>query len=144
MLKDLSVTKSIHINADSSTVWDALTDSAIIRQYFFGTEVSSSWDTGSPILFRGEWEGQQYEDKGVILGVKPGKLLRYSYWSGFSGLEDRKQNYSEVHYELENQGVMTIVRVSQSGFANEKAKEHSENGWEMVLSNMKKIIETNG
>ncbi len=30
------------------------------------------------------------------------KILSYSYWSGFSGLEDKPENYSLVTYTLES------------------------------------------
>ena len=35
----------------------------------------------------------------------------------------------------------TILTLTQQGFANEQAKEHAESSWEMVLNNMKELIE---
>ena len=49
---------SININASSHEVWEALTTPEIIKKYFFGTNVTSDWKVGGPIIFKGEWEGK--------------------------------------------------------------------------------------
>ena len=53
---------TITINASTSKVWDALTKPELIKQYLFGTEVATDWQVGSPIRYRGVWEGKTYED----------------------------------------------------------------------------------
>ena len=82
---------SIKINAPAARVWEALTTPAIIKQYFFGTTAISHWKVGSPIVFKGEWKGKEYEDKGTILDIVPNRLFRYSYWSSMSGIEDKPE-----------------------------------------------------
>ncbi len=57
-MSNLSLKTSIEINAPSAKVWAALTDPAIVKQYFFGTNVKSDWKRGSPIIWEGEWEGR--------------------------------------------------------------------------------------
>jgi len=109
----------------------------IIKKYFFGTEAISDWKVGSTLIFQGEWEGKSYQDKGNILAAEPGKLLQYDYWSGFSGLEDLKENYSLVTYRLESKKNQTTLSLTQQGFASEEAKAHADAGWEMVLKNLK-------
>ena len=42
-----------------------------IRQYMFGTTVESEWRPGSPIVWKGEWQGRAYEDKGEICACSP-------------------------------------------------------------------------
>ena len=49
---------SITINAPKSKVWDALTKPELIKQYLFGTEVTTDWQVGSPIIYKGIWEGK--------------------------------------------------------------------------------------
>ena len=51
------------IAADPYAVWAALVEPAAIKQYMFGTTVSSDWSEGSPITWSGEWQGRAYEDK---------------------------------------------------------------------------------
>jgi len=141
MIKKLAVKKSIEINTDTSQVWDALTNPEKIKQYLFGTETISDWKVGSPIIFQGEYQGQKYKDKGNILDIKEGQLLQYAYWSGFSGLEDKEENYSKVTYKIDRKERHTILTLTQEGFASEQAREHSENNWGMVLDKIKEIIE---
>lgn len=141
MQKDLTVKKTIEIHAQSSDVWDTITNPDKVRIYFFGTTVKSDWQVGSPIIFSGEFEGKSYEDKGTILAIENEKFLQYNYWSGFSGLEDKEENYSLVTYQLEENGENIIVSLTQQGFASEQAQAHAEGGWKMVLEGMKKLVE---
>lgn len=59
------------ISAPPGQVWNALTDPTVIKKYFLGTEVTTSWRVGEPITFKGEWQGKHYEDKGVVLSYEP-------------------------------------------------------------------------
>src|ERR1700710_2649756 len=119
MMLDLTVSQSIEINAEPEKVWDALTNPEIIKEYLFGTETITDWNVGSEIIFQGEYEGHSYADKGIILQNDLYKQLSYSYWSGFSGLEDKPENYSLVTYTLDNNenNKSTIFTWTQTGYA---------------------------
>ena len=75
MKSNITARVSTNIDSPVSKVWEALTKPELIRQYFFGTQASSDWKEGSPITFKGEWEGKKYEDKGTILDIEPNKTL---------------------------------------------------------------------
>ena len=77
-MENLNLKASIEINASHSKVWKALTTPELIKKYLFGTETITDWKIGSPIIFKGEWEGRKYEDKGIILDIKKEKLLNNS------------------------------------------------------------------
>jgi uncharacterized protein YndB with AHSA1/START domain len=96
MDKGLIARASVTINAPSNQVWDALVNPEAIRQYMFGAQVVSDWREGHPIIWRGEWQGKPYADKGVILQLKPGRTLQYSHFSPLSGLADKPENYHTV------------------------------------------------
>jgi len=104
MRHDLTVSKSVIINANQDKVWNALTNPEIIKEYLFGTETLSDWKVGSEIVFQGEYEGHKYRDHGVIVENLPKQKLSYSYWSGFSGLGDKPENYSVITYTLTVRG----------------------------------------
>ncbi len=142
MNHQLRVKKTIEITASLMEVWEALTDGETIKKYFFGTEAISEWEEGSSLIFRGEWEGKSYEDKGTILEAIPGEMLSYDYWSGFSGLEDKPENYSKVSYTMEQTVDGTILDLKQQGFASEEARDHADGGWTMVLQNLKELLES--
>src|SRR5690554_2223019 len=102
MNKNLIASSKINIKSTPEKVWDILTNPVKIKEYLYGTEVITDWKTGSPIIFKGEYDGQQYKDKGKVIENKKNELLKYDYWSGFSGLEDKPENYSLVTYKIEN------------------------------------------
>lgn len=81
MHKNLIAKASMSVNASSERVWKALVDPEAIKQYMFGTNFVSDWREGSPIIWKGEWQGRSYEDKGMILQLKPGRTLEYSHFS---------------------------------------------------------------
>lgn len=128
------------INASIEKVWDALTKPEIVKQYFFGTELSTSWDVGSPITFKGEWEGQKYTDKGEVLEYKNHSRLAYTYLSSWSGKEDKPENYLWICYEVKPNGSETELSIHQTNYDEEKAN-HSSNSWAMVVNEMRKVIE---
>ena len=129
------------INAPASKVWDALTNPSLIKQYLFGTEVTSDWKVGSPITYRGEWEGKSYEDKGKILQIEPEKLLVSTFWSSLAGLPDVPENYKTVHYELSPEDGGTKLTITQDNNANQEEADHSAQNWNTVLDGMKKLLE---
>jgi uncharacterized protein YndB with AHSA1/START domain len=107
----------------------------------FGAQVASQWTAGSPIVWAGEWNGKAYEDKGVILELEAGRLLKYSHFSPLSGLPDAPDNYHTVTIELSQQPPVTHVSLSQDNNANEQSREHSERNWRLMLSNLKTLLE---
>lgn len=141
MKNEFTLRKSITINAPASKVWDALTKPELVKQYFFGTEVSSDWKKGSPIFYRGVWEGKPYEDKGNILDIEKGKFIRYNYWSSFSGTEDIPANYANISYELSENNGGTILTILQDGHKDQAAVDHSDQNWGMVMDGLKKLLE---
>lgn len=128
------------IDAPIEKVWDALTNPEIVKQYFFGTDLLTSWKVGTPIVFQGEWEGQKYKDKGEVLEYEHNKKLAYSYLSNWSGKEDLPENYLWVCYEVKPVGAKTELAIHQSNYDEERAK-HSEGNWVMLVAELKKIIE---
>jgi len=132
---------SIAIDAPASAVWEALTNPKIIKLYFFETDAGSDWSVGSPLTFEGEWEGKLYRDKGTILANKTNKLLRYSYWSSMSGIDDKPENYVTVTYELVENAGKTTLTVTQENIPSKKMKEHAEGNWKKVLANLKNLLE---
>jgi uncharacterized protein YndB with AHSA1/START domain len=137
-----SSTTSIVINAPREKVWDALTKPEIVKQYFFGTDMDTTWDVGTPIFFRGEWEGKPYEDKGTVLEYTPPESLSYNYWSGFSGLEDKPELYQIIRFDLTDEGEGTKLTISQSNVTTQETADHSAQNWNMVFGGMKKLLET--
>ncbi len=142
MTENLTAEARTTINAPISAVWQALTDPAIIKQYFFGTNVVTDWKVGSPIYYRGEWQGRSYEDKGVVLEVEPGRKLVTTHWSPLSGVPDLPENYHTVTYLLSEHDGGTEIRLLQDHNASDEEKQHSEQNWNMMLGALKSLLES--
>lgn len=138
----LTAKASTTINAPASKVWQALVNPEIIKQYLFDTDVISDWKVGSPITYKGEWEGKSFEDKGKILEIEPEKVLKSTHWSPMSGVPDSPENYHTVTYTLAEKGEGTHVTITQDNNANEEEVKHSEQNWKTVLDGMKKLLES--
>jgi uncharacterized protein YndB with AHSA1/START domain len=141
MSKGRTAQASIEIEAPVSEVWRSLTDPTMIRQYFFGTEVTSDWQEGSPIIYRGTWKNQSYEDKGMIEKIVPNQLLQSTYWSSMSGTEDKPENYATVSYRLRPAGKTTVLEVTQDNCPTEESQAHSQANWKQVLTQLKDLLE---
>jgi uncharacterized protein YndB with AHSA1/START domain len=141
MTESLIARAEIVIQATPDDVWLALTEPEMIEKYLFGSKVETDWKAGSPITYRGEWQNQAYEDKGVILEVQPGKRLVSTYWSGLSGVPDDPAYYKTVTYELGREGDATRLRVTQDNNASPEEAEHSSQNWDRVLQGMKALLE---
>ena len=130
------------INATADKVWNALTNPETIQKYMFGTTVVSDWKEGSKIIWKGEWEGKSYEDKGKILLLEDQKKLQYSHYSPLSGLHDNPENYHIVTIDLvKKDNEKTMVTLTQDNNPDEKTKDHSEKNWKMMLTSLKKLLE---
>jgi uncharacterized protein YndB with AHSA1/START domain len=140
-MENVSLKTTIDINAPATEVWDALTNPAIIKQYFFGTDLKTDWKKGSPVIWSGEWEGKTYEDKGEVLEIDAGKYVKYSYWSSMSGTEDKPENYQNVSYTLTESNGITTLEVGQDNIKDEAAKQHSEQNWQAIFGKMKELVE---
>jgi uncharacterized protein YndB with AHSA1/START domain len=130
------------INAPRARVWEALVTPALIKQYMFGSDVISDWKKGSPIVWKGEWKGKAYEDKGTVLQVEPGLVLQYTHFSPLSGLPDVAETYHTVTIELSEAGVQTRIVLAQDNNPTEQARAHSEQNWAQMLAGLKKLLES--
>jgi uncharacterized protein YndB with AHSA1/START domain len=133
-------TYSTVLKAPVEKVWEAITNPSIVKQYFFGTDLVTDWKPGSPLYFRGEWEGKPYEDKGTVLEYTPLKSLAYSYLSSWSGMADKPENYLHITYTVRPVAEGTELTITQTNYDEERAK-HSEGNWAMVIDGMRKLVE---
>ena len=129
-----------HIAAPVEKVWKALTDSAMIRDYFFGVEASGEWKPGNTITYNGEWQGKPYHGKAQVLEVVPFKKLKHTYWSDLSGSKDRPENHHIITYDLTRDGDFTQINLTEENLDSEEMKQQSAGLWEKVFENMDKLL----
>jgi uncharacterized protein YndB with AHSA1/START domain len=141
MTSDHVARASVTIQAPLPEVWDALVNPETVRRYMFGATVVSDWRKGSPIVWKGEWKGKPFEDKGVVLEIEPERRLRYSHFSPVTGQADRPENYHEVTIDLSRQDEAVRLDLSQTRNATAEARKHSEESWSAMLDTLKKLLE---
>lgn len=141
MKESLIAEAHISINAPLGNVWEALTDRNAIKEFMFGTNVETDWKEGSPIVWKGEWQGKSYEDKGFITRYEPESVLQYTHYSPLSGLEDTRENYHTVTITLEEEDSQVHVSLSQDKNEDEKSRNHSAKNWQMMLDHLKAYLE---
>jgi uncharacterized protein YndB with AHSA1/START domain len=130
-------TASMTIDAPVADVWDALINPQKIREYLFGTSVTSDWREGSSIVWRGKSKGKAYEDQGMVLRVERGRLLQYRHFLSGTGKPEADHT---ITIELAPAGARTHVMVSQNNHATEEARNLSEQNWLTMLEGLKKYL----
>jgi uncharacterized protein YndB with AHSA1/START domain len=142
MSRGFEAIKTVTIHATPREVWNALTNPEKVKQYMHGTQMSTDWKKGSPIVWKGEWKGRLYEDKGTVLAVEPQKLLRYTHWSPMGGSEDKPENYHTVTYELAGEdGKTTLTLIQDNNASQEEADKMATDNWGPVLDGLKETVE---
>ena len=140
-MADYVATAETEIGASPAQVWAALTDPKLIKKYMFGSLVETDWQQGSSIVWKGEYEGKTYEDKGEILEIETERRLKVSHFSPLSGQEDVPDNYHTLLYELKQNGDKTHISLSQDKNASEEEAERAKGNWEMMLGGLKEVVE---
>ncbi|VXB93351.1 conserved hypothetical protein [Arthrobacter sp. 9AX] len=132
---------SVTVEAPPQRVWEVIMDPVATEEFMFGAELATDWSVGGPITWRGSWEGKEYEDKGVVLEVEPGRKLVYTHFSPLAGAEDTPENYHTLTWTLQAQGGRTILTLSQDNNATEEAAEHSKGMWDGLVADVKRLAE---
>lgn len=142
MATPFTTTKRIQINASTAKVWEALASPKIIKQYMFGTEVVSTWQKGDTVIYKGQWDGHPFEDRGTILEIQPQKVLQIAYFSAASGLEDSPETRSLITYVLApHADGTTTLSVTQDNNPSQSAADFAGENWEMTLAQIKYLME---
>jgi uncharacterized protein YndB with AHSA1/START domain len=143
-MTDLNTATTKTIDAPIKEVWDAITTPEVIKQWFFGVETETDWIPGGPIVHRGEFQGKPYVDTGEIVRFEPPELLVHTHWSDVSGVPDSPEHYQEVTWALVDRDGATELTITERNLPSEQAKALSEQSWEMVLDNLKALLEGDG
>jgi uncharacterized protein YndB with AHSA1/START domain len=141
MSEKLTLIESIEFNAPKSKVWAALTQPEIIKQYFFGTDLKTTWEVGTPIMWHGEWEGTNYVDKGTVLSYIHEESLSHDYLSSMSGKEDIPENYAKISYKVVESEGKTTLTITQDNIENEEMLNHSKENLVSIMESHRILVE---
>ena len=145
-MSELKVKKTITLNAEIKTVWDALTKPQWTKRYMFGVEVISDWKVGSPILWKGRLKGdEKIIMKGSIEKIEAGKLLQFTTLDLNAKCNDVPSNYIKATYELTPKYGKTILSVTQGDYTHvtngEKRFNVDDGALSLTLNSLKMLFE---
>ena len=130
------------ILAPASKVWLALTVPDLVKQWQYGSDLLTTWEPGSPIVFRNEWNGQVFEQKGTVLEFRPASRVRYSLFFPRPGLQDIPENHFFMTYELtENDGYTSLVFRQEDPRPVEPTAASGGDDGPDILSSLKELVE---
>lgn len=141
MATDINTQASIAIEAPAPRVWEAITTPEQIARWFFGVDTETEWNVGGPIVHRGEYQGESYEDRGTVLAFEPDRLLVHTHWSSVSGLPHEPEHEQTVSWSLLDLDGGTELTISETNLPSAEAKAVSEQGWTTALASLKELLE---
>lgn len=139
--KNPSFVYATYIAASPEQVWKALTDGDFTTKYFFGRRFQGDLRKG------GDWrlsmEDGKIDTKGEILEWDPPRKLALT-WHVEHLEEFQKLPPTKVEFEIEPAGETSrlTMREYPDDAIPEKYLEGGRQGWPMVLSGLKTLLET--
>lgn len=139
----LTSTKSLVIDAPLAKVWKALTLPVYSKKYMFNCEVITSWEIGSSIEWKGNYEGYDAHQIGKVIEFEPMSRIKYSTFDPNFGLKDLPENYIHVTYELQVVHHTVHLSITNSTFdGNKERMGHVLEGWSLIMEKIKTTAES--
>ena len=128
-----------YIRIPPEKLWHALTTPEIIKQYRFGMSVESEWKVGSA------WEmyadGKLMDSGEILESVSQTRLVMS--WLCEWKPEFKAEGKSRCVYEIEQIGDAAKLTLTHSNKRSDSQFiEAVSEGWPMVISNLKSLLET--
>ncbi|MCF3107584.1 SRPBCC domain-containing protein [Niabella sp. CC-SYL272] len=133
----------ITIDARPQKVWNALTLPELVKQWQYGSELTTDWQPGSPIRFTAKWQDQVFEQWGTVLEMQPYRQIVYNLFAPRPGLEDRPEHYFTMYYLLTENNGKTELEIRQLDNRPGARQEPPQGDENPVLQALKKIAELN-
>jgi uncharacterized protein YndB with AHSA1/START domain len=149
MSEPLIIQNTIDIHAPASTVWNALTNPEETKKYMFGCEALSDWKEGSPLIWKGNFNGVELiAVKGTIRKIRPGQYLEYTVIDpNNQKIPDLPENYLIVTLDLSEKDGTTTLNATQGDYntvaegADRYRHSVEGGGWQPILEAIKAQVE---
>jgi len=130
-----------YIKSTPEQIWNALTSSEFSRQMFFGLDIVSDWRVGSRWAFLTA-DGAVH-DEGEVLECDPPRRLKLS-WRVVFFEEARGLSPAFISYDIEPAGEVVKLTMTQHQPKPipRKFYEGGRQGWPLILSILKSVLET--
>jgi uncharacterized protein YndB with AHSA1/START domain len=129
----------LFIHTTPEKLWDALTNGEVTKIYFFGETVKSDFRAGSEWHSVGERGTRDVEGK--VLESEPPRRLTMTWHILYD--KELSQELSRVTYLIEKRGAVCKLSVTHDCAEAPKTARHvNRDGWQLVLSALKTLLET--
>ncbi|MBV9192116.1 MAG: SRPBCC family protein [Betaproteobacteria bacterium] len=129
-----------YIRTTPEKLWSALTDSAFIKQYWFGMNAESSFTTGSPWKLVSQ-DGKIWDSGEIVEATRPKRLV--IRWTHQNKPELKAEGASLCTMDLEpGAGAVKLTITHVVEREPSKLIEAVGGGWPKVISNLKSLLET--
>ena len=129
----------VFIRTTPEKLWQALTDGEVTKKYFFGETIHSDWKRGSEWHSTGPNGSRDVE--GTVLEADPPRRLVVTWHILYDAELSKEQ--SRVTYLIEKRGeVCKLTATHELAEAPKTAQHVSADGWQLVLSGLKTLLET--
>jgi uncharacterized protein YndB with AHSA1/START domain/DNA-binding transcriptional ArsR family regulator len=142
-----------YIRTTPERLWRALTEPAFTERYW-GLAFESDWTAGSSVTMIQQGVRVAHPEQ-VVLAAEPYRRLSYTWWTftpawaeivGISGdflARIAAERRSQVTFEIEPRGELVKLTVVHAGFEPGSAVVGMvRDGWPLVLSGLKTLLET--
>lgn len=129
-----------YIRTTPEKLWSALTDSELMKQYWFGNYCESAWTVGSS--WKNLYPDGQIADLGQIVEVVPPRRLMFT-WHHQTKPELRAEGPSLCTIDVEPFGTAVKLAITH-GIERDPSKliDAVSRGWPKVIANVKSLLET--
>ena len=134
---------TITIKAPIQKVWEIITNPETVKQWQFGSDLTTDWKIGSDIKFSTVWEGVTYLQWGKVLDIKRNELVKYSLFAPRPDLEDKQENYFIMSYVLTALNGQTKLEIIQEDNRTGAVQEEPQGEENPILKSLKELAEKN-
>ena len=128
----------VYIQTTPERLWEAITNPAFTRRYFFHGNVQAEWRPGAPLTYTHADSGHLLVDGEVVELDPPRRLV--TTWRFATNTEDRP---SRVTWEIEPVGkACRLTLLHDQLEAGSQTFSDVGGGWPAVLSSLKTLLET--
>lgn len=134
-MKDiLLVRRCLAVEASKEKIWEVLTSAEHTPKYMFNCKVETTWEKGSSIEWKGNYQGYEAHQVGEVLEYIEGERIRYTSFDKGFGLEDVPENYIHMKYELVEQERACELIIEMSNFNGDADRcKHAALGMDQVV-----------
>ena len=130
----------VYIRTTPEKLWKAITDPALVKQYFYEQTVETDWSKGSAYTHHGPDGSLRIQ--GTIVEVDPPRRLVQTFACPFKE-DTRRDRPSRVTWVIEKRGETCKLTLTHDDFDGETATYKSVgDGWNPILSGLKTLLET--